>query len=52
MISTPTKADYEQTVTQMMSARGQACARLGQKSVEKTRAWLKQYPDLEAFLDA
>ena len=42
----------EQTLHQLLAARGQACARGGQKKVAKTRLRLKQAPNLEAFLEA
>lgn len=42
----------EGTLHQLMIARGQACARGGQKKVEKTRKRLKLAPSLEAFVEA
>ncbi len=41
-----------QTLHKLLTARGQACARGGQKKVEKTRKRLGQAASLETFVDA
>jgi hypothetical protein len=42
----------EQSILQILSARGQACASLGQKNVAKARKRRLGYPTQDAFLDA